>query len=115
MPNNSGWDSESWKRAAREYAKDRAGRPTVVEIEPERLARLRRLLGDDISLDRAWHELNDPRRRPTAQIAVEAILHAVRERGTAALKERENVERLSRCDEAALAQIDARIAKGNAK
>jgi hypothetical protein len=49
--------------------------------------------------------------RPTPRSTVEAILHCVRERGPAALQEPANIERLSRCDAAALAEIDARLAK----
>ena len=67
-------------------------------------------MADNVSLDRAWHELNDEA-RPTPQTTIEAILYCVRERGVSALKEPENLERLSRCDEAARAQINQRIAK----
>jgi hypothetical protein len=49
--------------------------------------------------------------RPTPQATVEAILHCVRGRGVAALKEPANIERLTRCDAEAKAQIDQRIAK----
>jgi hypothetical protein len=49
--------------------------------------------------------------RPTPQATIEAILYCVRARGPAALKEPANIERLRRCDAAALAQIDARLAK----
>jgi hypothetical protein len=66
-------------------------------------------------LEQLWCELNDPRNRPTSQTTVEAILYCVRERGIAALKEPANLERLSRCDAAALAQIDARLAKRNGR
>jgi hypothetical protein len=38
-------------------------------------------------------------------------MYCVRQRGPAALKEPANIERLSRCDAAALAQINARMAK----
>ena len=38
-------------------------------------------------------------------------MHAVRARGLKALKEPADVERLSRCDDAALAEIDARLKK----
>src|SRR5262245_19344611 len=51
------WDAPSWREAAAEYHRDRPGR-LAVDIEPKRLARLRRLMADDVSLDRAWHELN---------------------------------------------------------
>jgi len=49
--------------------------------------------------------------RPTPQSTIEAIIFAVRSRGTDALREPANIERLRRCDEAALEQIDARIEK----
>ena len=52
------WDVPSWRQAAVEYHRDRPGR-LAVEIEPKRLARLRRLMADDVSLERAWHELRD--------------------------------------------------------
>jgi hypothetical protein len=48
--------------------------------------------------------------RPTPQTTIEAILYCVRVRGTKALHEPANIERLSRCDAAALDQIDSRIA-----
>ena len=47
--------------------------------------------------------------RPTPP--VEAVILAVRDRGLAALKEPANVERLERCDAAAKAEIERRIAK----
>jgi hypothetical protein len=49
--------------------------------------------------------------RPTPQATIEAILHTVRDRGAAALKEPANIARLRTCDVAARAQINARIAK----
>jgi hypothetical protein len=79
--------------------------------ESAEILRARRLLSDDISIDRVWAELNDPRNHPTPQSIVEAVLHCVRERGIEALKEPVNVERLTRCDAAAKAQIEARIAR----
>jgi hypothetical protein len=54
-------------------------------------------------------EFNKPLSTP--QTTIEAILHCVRERGVAALKEPANIERLSRCDAGARTQIKARIAK----
>jgi hypothetical protein len=48
---------------------------------------------------------------PTPQSTIEAIMWCVRERGLAALDESANVERLSRCDEAARAEIERRCAK----
>lgn len=50
-------------------------------------------------------------KHPTAQTTIEAIMQAVRVRGPHALTEPENIERLQRCDDAALAEIDRRIEK----
>jgi hypothetical protein len=105
------WNHPRWAKAAREYHEARAGRPTVVETEPERLVLLRHLLDDDVSIERAWNEINDPHSRPTPQSTVEAILYCVRERGIAALKEPVNLEQLARCDAAAKSEIDRRIGK----
>jgi hypothetical protein len=94
-----------------ERACDRAEAEAAKRNSDPKIERLRRLLEDDVSFDTAYREITDPRTRPTPQCVIEAILHCVRERGPAALKERANVERLRRCDTAALEQIDRRIAK----
>jgi hypothetical protein len=60
-------------------------------------------------VDALWNALNDPARHATPQSTIEAVLHSVRARGLAALKEPANEERLSRCDEAAMKQIRDRI------
>jgi hypothetical protein len=105
------WDSESWNKSAHSYHAARRGTGAVlsVETEPEKLRRLRRLLADNVSLDRAYAEFNKPLSTP--KTTIEAILHCVRERGVAALKEPTNLERLTRCDAAAQAEISRRIAK----
>jgi hypothetical protein len=100
-----------WQEAALEHHQARAGRRAVAEIEAERLEHLRRLMADGVSLEHAWAELNDPRARPTPQPTIEAIIYCVRERGLDALKEPASLERLSRCDEPAKAQINTRIAR----
>lgn len=64
----------------------RVGGRMVAQIEPERLTRLRLLLADDISLDRAWRELNDPGARPTPQTTVDALLYQLRTQGLAAFE-----------------------------
>jgi hypothetical protein len=64
---------------------------------------------DQLSLDALWSNLNDPRRHATPQSTIEAILYSVGNRGLTALKEPDNKERLSRCDEAAMKQIHERI------
>jgi hypothetical protein len=48
--------------------------------------------------------------RPTPQATIEAIMYGVRAHGVAALKEPANAERLRRCDAAARAEINRRIA-----
>ena len=62
-----------------------------------------------MSIDALYRGLNKPSATP--QATVEAIMVAVRERGLAALKDAANVERLARCDQAARAQINRRIAR----
>jgi hypothetical protein len=64
---------------------------------------------NEMSLVALWHHHDSNRPRPQANI--EAIMHSVRERGLGALQEPATLERLSRCDAAALAQIDNRIVK----
>jgi hypothetical protein len=105
------WDSLGWVWATTSYHADRARTHTVLEVkvEPERLQRLRRLLANNVSIERLHAELTDPRNRLTAQVTIEAIMLTVRERGLAALKEPANIERLMRCDAAAKAQINERI------
>jgi hypothetical protein len=51
------------------------------------------------------------RPRPTPRSTIEAIMWTVRERGPSALYEPANIERLGRCDDAAIAEIDARVRK----
>jgi hypothetical protein len=53
--------------------------------------------------------------RPTPQTTIEAILYCVRERGPDALCQPANVERLSRCDAAALAEIRERVVRYEAQ
>ena len=60
-------------------------------------------------LDALWARLNQARRTP--QSTIEAVIVGVRERGLKALDESANLERLSRCDETACAQINNRIAR----
>jgi hypothetical protein len=52
------WHGEGWAQAAQEYRATRGKRRTIVEIEPEKLQRLRALLDDSVSLERAYAEIN---------------------------------------------------------
>jgi hypothetical protein len=51
------WDGPSWKRAALEYHHARGSRTLIVEIEPNHLRQLRRLMESGVSLDAALNEL----------------------------------------------------------
>jgi phage/plasmid primase-like uncharacterized protein len=54
---------------------------------------------------------DDSRARPTPQTTIEAIMYCVKTQGVGALTEPANTERLLRCDAAAKAEINRRIAK----
>ena len=75
------------------------------------MARSSSIFGDwnAMSIDTLYRALNNPSATP--QTTVEAIMVAVRERGLFALKDAASVERLARCDQAARAQINQRIAR----
>jgi hypothetical protein len=103
----SHWDAPTWREAAIEYHRDRHG-CLAIDIEPKRLARLRRLMADDVSLERAWHELQDT--RPPPVVVVEALKLAVRARGPKVLNEPVNQERIKRCDANARDRLDRWIA-----
>jgi hypothetical protein len=106
------WDNPGWAEAAEEYQKARGNRVSVIDIAPADVRRIKALLEPSVSLERAyWQIQNQP--RPTPETVVDAILYCVQARGLAALKEPKNIERLSRCDAAALAEVDRRVAKIN--
>jgi hypothetical protein len=109
------WDAPPWREAVAEYHRDRHGHRLAGDIEPARLRRLRRLMADGISLDRAWYAANAD--RPTPEAAVDAVKLSVRERGMKALHEPANQWRLKRCDAATRRQLDHWIAnfQGNCR
>src|SRR2546423_4513422 len=78
--------------------------------DPPDPKRLRRLLDQDVSLERAWHELNEARKRPAPQVTVEALIFSLRS-GGAALASEDVRERLSRMSETQLHEICARLRK----
>jgi hypothetical protein len=99
------WDAPSWRDAAVEYHRDRLGR-LAVEIELKRLARLRRLMANDISIDRAWHELEADRGAPKA--TVDALMFSLR-RGINELTQPSTLRRLSTMDEYQLEDVCLRV------
>lgn len=65
-----------------------------------------------IAEEKAHQEPPKPRAvPPTPQTTVDAVLYSLAKRGLGALLEPATKERLSRCDKAALAQIDACVRK----
>jgi len=98
-PGDAHWDAPSWSEAARAYHADapvpasRHNLPTGWET---------------MSVDALYAHLI--RNRPTPKTTIDAIMIGVRARGPAALREPANVERLSRCDGEARAEIKRRIA-----
>jgi transposase len=73
---------------------------------------LRTLLEDDVSLERAWDEINrDARKRYNAapQATVAALMYSLRERGVAALKEPATQRRLSELSEQQVDEVGSRL------
>jgi hypothetical protein len=79
-------------------------------ITPARPDRLRQVPGNDVSLERAWHELSSLRGRAAAS-TVEALMFALRERGIAALTEPKIRSWLSNCDDRQVAEVGDRLQK----
>jgi len=100
-----------WKQYAREYHKARAGRPSVVATSPERLVRLRRLLNDNVSLERPYAELNAADRNgQTAAATVEALMFSLRS-GLAALSNPHTLGQLSELSEEQVRAVIVRLQK----
>lgn len=74
-----------------------------------RIARLRRLLDDDVSLDRAWRELNDRPQR-AAESTVEALMYSLRS-GISALARADTVRRLSELSDTQMREVAVRVQK----
>ena len=102
------WDDKNWKTAAREYHPARGNRTLIVELEPERLAQLRRLMADNISLDRTWAELNQRQRVDAPQATVEALMFSLRS-GVAALSTPDTQRRLSELDLEQVREVCGRV------
>jgi hypothetical protein len=78
-----------------EEACRRADQKRRCQVEPERLAQLRRLLNDNVSLERAWAELNQRRLDGAPRMSVEALVYELRTRGLAAFEHPNCLRRLS--------------------
>src|SRR5262249_52494139 len=73
-----------------------------------RLERLRRLMADDVTLERGWHEINHPTDGAAAS-TIEALMFALRERGTAALAEGSVRQRLAQLNEEQVVKVGDRL------
>jgi hypothetical protein len=99
------WNAKSWKGAATERGKRR----TIVEIEPEKLRRLRALLDDDVSLQRAYAEISSSHiKGRAADSTLEALAFQLRA-GVGVLKEQDVRRRLSALSDAQLVEIVERV------
>ena len=85
---------DTFERACREADRKGAARP-----QDPRLKRLRRLLEDDVSLERAQHQIM--RARPTPEATVDALLYSLR-RG---ITKPDTLRRLSELDKGQLKAI----------
>jgi hypothetical protein len=106
------WGDESWKRAARSYHVARRGTRAVlsVQTEPDKVRRIRRLMAEDVSLDRAYAEFNSKATDGAAASTVEALAHQLRA-GVTALREPTAKRRLGELDKGQLREICARLGK----
>ena len=102
--------SEWWAIESRRAGSDWAG---LIEVHLAALERLGFMGADPSSFGLACERAGAcaPRRpknrpRPTPQMTIEAIKQSVRDGGVAAIKQSDNRERLSRCDNAARAEIN---------
>jgi hypothetical protein len=98
------WDAPSWREAAAECHRGQSGR--LPDIEPKRLARLRRLMADSVSLERAYHEVG--RDSPTPAVTVQALMFSLR-RGVNELTQPDTLRRLSQLSQAQLLEVCERL------
>ena len=97
------WDAPSWREAAQQYHANRPSPPDRQTIE-----RARRLLDDNVSLERAWqHEIN-ARSGRAAQSTVDAIMFSLRD-GVRALSRPDTLRRLSELDDLQLREVVVRL------
>jgi len=89
-------------------AADRAARRRNAHDDPK-LERLRRLLDDDVSLERAYVVLNEGAEAPA--VTVEALMYSLRERGIKALAESDTKRRLAALSDEQAVEVGNRLLK----
>jgi hypothetical protein len=102
------WSAPGWCDAAVDYHKDRGDRVSVRPYTADELARLRERMADNVTLERAWQEINHPTDRATAS-TLEALMFGLRERGAAALAEGPVRQRLVQLERAQVLQVGDRL------
>jgi hypothetical protein len=96
---------DTFERACHE-----ADRKTAARSRDPRLTRLRRLLEDDVSLERAQHEIM--RVRPAPETFVEALMYSLR-RGIDEVTNADTLHRLSGLEEGQLKAVCRRVQSFN--
>jgi hypothetical protein len=84
-------------------------------MPPHRLSRLRELLADEISLDRAWRELNDDGNQPAPQVTLDALIYELRTLGVAAFKNPSCRRRLADLSDLQLRELLAALIRTRAR
>jgi hypothetical protein len=115
IPADEYWLNPAWREAARQYQTARGRRTLVTEMPPHRLSRLRELLADEISLDRAWRELNDDGNQPAPQVTLDALIYELRTLGVAAFKNPSCRRRLADLSDLQLRELLAALIRTRAR
>jgi hypothetical protein len=113
--NQKTWSNPGWREAARHYHAARGRRLLLTEIQGEQIARFRRLLSDNTSLDRVWRELNEHRDRPAPQATFDALLYELRTLGIAVLKNPSCRRRLADLSDPQLREVLAALIRTRAR
>ena len=107
---NAAVSSSRWREAAIEYHKARGKNAGIVSCTPDQLARLHKLMADDVTLEQAWCELNRAAQHGRAAAStVEALLFSLRQRRTKALDEPSTKHRISQLSEEQLHEVATRL------
>jgi hypothetical protein len=98
-------ERDSFAALCREADKRQRRKPADPHLEL-----LRKLMADDVSRAEVWFELNSAHvRGQAAASTVEALMFSLRERGTAALSERDTQRRISELSEQQLHEVGTRL------
>jgi hypothetical protein len=104
------WSAPGWPAAAEQYRVERGNRPTTVELDSQELARLRRLLDDGISLERAHAQISsDHVQGRAAGSTVKALMFSLRQRGVRALDEPDARRRLAQLSDDQLLEVGGHL------